>query len=919
MNTTLKLLPLTAEATLEQVGGKALNLMRMARAGFPVPSGFVVPTDAYQTFVAQNGLDAVIAEASADATPGDPGSLEIASRCIREAFHRGRLPAGLPGALEQAWRNLGEHPVAVRSSATAEDLPDLSFAGQQETYLNVVGVGALCRAVVDCWASLWTARAIGYRARNGIPHEEAALAVVVQRMVPADVSGVLFTANPVSGNRTETVIEATLGLGDILVAGRVEPDRYVVAREGNRLRIMDRKLGAKATIVRSRPEGGIQMEEEEHTDSPALPDPVILRLAEWGERIQALFASPQDVEWAVVDPEGEASIWILQSRPITSLYPLPENLPREPLRVLVGLHTVQGVHEPLTPLGREVLAHPVLGVGRVFGYPVDPYDQRTIFEAGERLWINITPLLRHPLGRRVFPRFFGAADPPTARLARQLLDDPRLGPGRALPPVRALIHGVGFALRMAAAAVRAWRDPDTARQRFEEAVQEALGLLDAALDAAEPDDPWATLQAVVEAVPRLNDFFPEVLLPKGFSLVLAGLVPFFGILQRQARRAAQALSEPSLARLPLEITRGLPHNVTTEMDLALWDMARRLREDPEAAAWLVDHSVEALATAWRQGEAPRAVRAVVEPFLERYGTRAVGEVDIGRPRWEEDPRQVLRTLRGYLLITDPDQAPDVVFARGAQQAQTALEHLEVAVRRLPGGRWRARLVHWAATRYRALGGMREAPKFAAVRVLGRVRRALLAAARTLHARGELDSPDDLFYLRLEELARCAALRQLLPEAREAIRQRRVVAAREARRRRLPRLLLSDGTAFYEAPPEAPDATADEAHVLRGDPVSPGVVEGRVRVVFDPHDGRLEPGEILVCRGTDPAWTPLFLVAGGLVMEVGGTMTHGSVVAREYGIPAVVGVHRATERLCTGQRVRVDGSQGVVAILEKGGD
>lgn len=912
---TVELLPLTAKATLEEVGGKALNLMRMARAGFPVPPGFVVPTDAYRAFVAQNGLQAVIAKALADAAPDAPFALEAASARIREAFYRGQLPAGLPEALERAWRDLGAPPVAMRSSATAEDLPDLSFAGQQETYLNVVGAEALQQAVLGCWASLWTARAIGYRARNGIPHEEAALAVVVQQMVPADVSGVLFTANPLTGRRTETVIEATLGLGEALVSGRVEPDQYVVVREGGGWRIREKKLGTKATVIRPAPEGGTWIEEEEHADRQALPDPLILRLTEWGARIHDLFGSPQDVEWAVLDPEGEARICIVQSRPITSLYPLPENLPPEPLRVLVGLHLVQGLHDPLTPLGREVLLVVLLGAGRIFGYPVKLREQTFIFEAGERLWFNIATILRHPIGREVFQRFFSAIDPPAVRLVRQLLDDPRMCPGRLLLPPRVLVHIASFALRMLAAVLQAWRDPEAARRRFEEAVQEALQPLDTALGAAAGGDPWAGLQAVVEAVPRMDRFFPEVMLPKGFTMVVAGWLPFFGVLQRQARRAAQALGDPTLAHLPLEITRGLPHNVTTEMDLALWDIARRLQENPKASAWLRDGSPEALAEAWCRGEVPAAVREALAPFLERYGARGVGEIDIGRPRWGEDPQQVLHTLQGYLRITDPEQAPDAVFARGAQQAQDALERLDAAVRGLPGGWLRARLVRWAADRYRALGGTREAPKFAAVRMLDRVRRALLAVARDLHALGELERPDDIFYLRLDELARCVAARRILPEAREAVQQRRAVAEREARRRRLPRLLLSDGTTFYEAPPEAPIEVADDARVLRGDPVSPGVVEGTVRVVFAPHEAHLQPGEILVCRGTDPAWTPLFLVAGGLVMEVGGVMTHGAVVAREYGIPAVVGVHRATERLHTGQRVRVEGTTGVVVVLE----
>ncbi len=912
---TVELLPLTVQGTLEEVGGKALNLMRMVRAGIPVPSGFVVPTDAYWAFVAQNGLHEVIAKTLADATPDAPFAFQAASARIREAFYRGQFPAGLPEDLERAWRELGAPPVTVRSSATAEDLPDLSFAGQQESYLNVVGAEALRQAVLGCWASLWTARAISYRARNGISHKEAALAVVVQQMVPADVSGVLFTANPLTGRRTETVIEATLGLGEALVSGRVEPDQYVVVRERGRWHIREKKLGTKTTVILPAPEGGTRIEEEDRADRQALPDPLILRLTEWGARIHDLFGSPQDVEWTVLDPEGEARIYIVQSRPITSLYPLPENLPPEPLRVLVGLHLVQGLHDPLTPLGREVLQVMLLGVGRILGYPVNLREQTFIFEAGERLWLNIATILRHPIGREVFQRFFSAIDPPAVRLVRELLDDPRMYPGRVLLPPCVLIHIASFARRMVSAVLQAWRDPEAARRRFEEAVQEVLQPLDAALGTAVHGDPWAGLQAVLEAIRRMDRFFPEVMLPKGFSMVVAGWLPFFGVLQRQARHAAQALSDSSLAHLPLEITRGLPHNVTTEMDLALWDVARRLQEDPEASAWLREGSPEALAEAWCRGEVPAPVREALAPFLERYGARGVGEIDIGRPRWGEDPQQVLHTLQGYLRITDHEQAPDAVFARGAQQAQDALERLETAVRGLPGGWLRARLVRWAASRYRALGGAREAPKFAVVRVLDQVRRALMAVARDLHVQRELERPEDIFYLRLGELARCAAARRILPETREAIQQRRAVAEREARRQRLPRIFLSDGTTCYEAPPEAPIEVADDVRVLRGDPVSPGVVEGAVRVVFSPHEAHLQPGEILVCRGTDPAWTPLFLVAGGLVMEVGGMMTHGAVVAREYGIPVVVGVHRATERLHTGQRVRLEGTTGLIVMLE----
>jgi len=912
---TWALLPLTAEASLERVGGKALNLMRMTRAGLPVPSGFVVPTEAYRAFVDKNSLEKVIVDALADLNPKDHAGLEAASARVRDAFRGGCCSAGLDAAIVEAWREMGAPPVAVRSSATTEDLPDLSFAGQQETFLNVTTPEALLEAVVSCWASLWTARAIGYRARVGIPPHEAALAVVVQEMVPADVSGVLFTANPLTGKRTETVIEATLGLGEALVSGRVEPDRYVVVREGERWRVVEKKLGAKTMVIRPKAEGGTEVVEAPHADRLALPDAVVLRLAEWGARVQALFGHPQDVEWAVLDPGGEVRVWLLQSRPITSLYPLPENLPLEPLRVLVGLHLIQGIHEPLTPLGREVLMRLLLAAGRIFGLDVTPQEQTLLWEAGERLWINVAALLRHRVVRRIFPRFLGAVDPPTARLIRGLLDNPRLRPERTFLPPRYLGRALRFAGRALRTVLSSWRDPEAVRTRYQSLIREAEQDFDARLRRTmEATDPWQGLAAALDLLPAFVRVFPEVIIPWGFPLTMAGMLPFALILQREARRAARALNDPGLATLAMEISRGLPHNVTTEMDLALWEVARRLQQDPEAAAWVQEHDPDALAAAWAEGRAPTAVREALTPFLEAYGLRGVGEIDIGRPRWTEDPRQVFRTLQGYPRITDPDQAPDAVFARGAARAAEAQARLEAAVRRLPGGRLRARVVCWAATRYRALGGTRETHKFVAAKRLGRLRQVFLAVDRRLYEQGELERPEDIFYLTTDELARCARDRRVFPEMREAIRERRKRAEREARRQRLPRVLFSDGTAFYEGPAEAPTAAEEEGRVLRGDPVSPGVAEGTVKVVHNPHEADLQPGDILVCHGTDPAWTPLFLVAGGLVMEVGGMMTHGAVVAREYGIPAVVGVHDATRRLRTRQRVRVDGSQGVVTVL-----
>ncbi len=321
-----------ADVTLAQVGGKGMNLARLAQADFPVPDGFMITTHAYQAFVAQNHLNDHIRATLAEVIFDDPASLQAASIAIRERFAQGTVADELRRALRVSVHLLGDAPVAVRSSATAEDLPDMSFAGQQDTFLNVLGEAAVIQAVIDCWSSLWTARAIGYRQRNGIDHGEVALAVIVQQMVQSQASGVLFTANPLTGTRAQTVIDATLGLGEALVSGQVEPDHYVLGKNKmgdsgsgkvgakSEWQIGSKVLGAKALAIRSEAGGGVVTVHEDASAQQALPDGAILALAEMGQEIQNLFDSPQDIEWAWADE----TLYILQSRPITSLFPVPE-------------------------------------------------------------------------------------------------------------------------------------------------------------------------------------------------------------------------------------------------------------------------------------------------------------------------------------------------------------------------------------------------------------------------------------------------------------------------------------------------------------------------------------------------------------------------------------------------------------------
>lgn len=892
-------------ATLRAVGGKALNLARLAQAGFPVPNGFFIPTSCYRDFVTSNELSSSIVKALSTINADDTNSFERASEAIQKAFASARMSRGMVASLALGWTWLGAHPVAVRSSATAEDLPQASFAGQQDTYLNITSEEALAKAVRDCWASLWTARAISYRTRNEIDSEQAELAVVVQIMAQATASGVMFTSNPVSGLRAEVVIDATLGLGEALVGGLVEPDHYVVAKGGQEIK--GKSLGGKAIAVVSAPSGGVQEEHDDRSNRQALPDSAILKLARLGAEIEERYGFPQDVEWAYVsgpssDQEyqhasASGKLLVLQSRAITSLYPVPDGLPASPARVLFSFAAVQGLLDPMTPLGMDAIRLIFAGGASLFGIRWDQHSQQVIRMAGERLWGDITGVIRHPLGPRVLPRIMGGVEPGSLPAVTRLLQDKSVqaGPTRIRPVlfwrlgrflVPQLVRVLGAVLRPEHTAIRIHRNSQADIQALRNAV----------LDPANGYD----LDHVLEVFRGIGESFVYAV-PQIAVGALAGLIP----LALLARISEQLTGSRDMA---LEITRGLPNNVTTQMDLTLWRTVQAIRADSASREFLQSNPPSLVARAFQQGDLPEILRFELQSFLDKYGMRGLGEIDIGRPRWGENPAPVIETLQSYLKIEQGPQAPDAVFRRGELAAERAIEELRTAARKTPLGRLKAAMIRGSARRVRALAGLRESPKFWIIQRMAIIRACLLTAGRKMAENGILDQPQDLFYLFLDELEPLADGDHR--DWRSLIAERKARREREMRRRQIPRLLLSDGRVFYEGL----RSSDGEPGQLLGSPVSPGSYEGLVRIVLDPHSANLQPGEILVCPGTDPAWTPLFLVAGGLVMELGGMMTHGAIVAREYGIPAVVGVDRATEHLETGQRIRIDGSSGQIQVL-----
>jgi rifampicin phosphotransferase len=874
---------------LPAAGGKAANLGELVRAGLPVPAGFCVTTAAYELVAGDVGLDSILT-ALAGTRPDEAARLAELAAEARAVLSAVPVPDALARAIAASYADLGEGadaPVAVRSSATAEDLPHASFAGQQDTYLNVVGVEALLAAVRRCWASLWTERAVTYRATNGIDPRSVRLAVAVQRMVDAAVAGVLFTANPLTGRRRQAVIDASPGLGEAVVSGAVNPDHFVVSTATGE--IVERRLGDKRVAIRAADGSGTErVELAGGENDPSLSDAQIRALADLGARVEAHYGAPQDTEWAI---DGEGEIWLLQARPITTLFPLPANAPGtdDDLRVYFCFSVAQGVYRPLTPMGLQAFRLIASALAILAGRPPrEPSEGPAFFtQAAGRIFADITPALRSKQGRGLFEFVMRNMEARTVPIVRRLTADLRISPKPTpLRPVLRAALSVFVRGRVPLHVVQALARPEAARSR-------AAGV-EAGFRAAGDVPANAAASERLAAAERLLLGGPPSMLPSVVPAFVAGLI-------------ANALAGKLLGDLATEderrvAMRALPHNPTTEMDLALWALVQEARADPNASRTLGETPPEQLARDYRNGSLLGGLQVSMEDFLRSYGHRGVAEIDLGLPRWSEDPSYVFGVLANYLRLEDPGLAPDAQFRRAAREAEGMVAELtRRAARR---SRLRGGLVGFLLGRARALSGLREMPKFCIILLMARARKLLWTVGEELTGAGRLESAPDVFFVSLPEARRGLAGEDLRP----LVRERRAVYEGEVRRRHVPRLLLSDGTEPAAEPRERPGAARGALH---GTPASGGVVTAGARVILDPAGARLEPGEILVAPSTDPGWTPLFLTAGGLVMEMGGPMSHGAIVAREYGIPAVVGVPDATERIATGQKVTMDGSTGEV--------
>lgn len=864
------------------VGGKGANLGELYRIpGVVVPDGFCITTRAYRDFVAASAefprLLAALDEVDVDSLP----DLSVAGERIRAHLETLPVPEAVARDIVAAWQATGtDHAYAVRSSATAEDLPGASFAGQQDTFLNVSGERDILHHVRKCWASLFTDRAIAYRARNGFAHSQVFLSVIVQRMVLPEVSGIMFTADPVSGNRRIVAIDASFGLGEALVSGIVSADLYHI--KGGE--IVKKQVARKETAIYARAEGGtarVAITGSRQT-AAALFDEQALALARLGRTVEAYFGTPQDIEWCIADDK----VFIVQSRPITTLYPVPQ-VDDDQFHVFMSIGHPQMMTEAIKPLGISVLRTLV-----PFGKGAPGAESRLLREAGSRVYADLTRLLRYRLARRLLPVLLNNVDQSISRALGDILNRKEFA---AVLPLEGKI-GLGMAQKVfptAFAILRniVYRDNHQAIHTMDRFIADTVAANRAKLEG------WAGPDRIVRIQEILSSLMPLV-----FSTVAqymaAALITYKLIGSLSERWLGDTVELGSISKSP-------PGNVTSEMGLALGDVADAVRGYPAVVEYLEHADDSTFFDGLRAVPGGEAVIPVFAGFFERYGMRGTGEIDITRPRWNEAPTQLVPALLSNIKAFAPGQHRRD-FLDGEREAEQAANRLLARLRATPGGVFKASRMKRLILVHRSLIGIREHPKYFLIQHFGIIKQAILAEAAELVAAGVLTHPEEAFWFSLSEFGEVIATRRV---DRQLIESRREKFRHDAKLIP-PRVISSEGEIITARP-----AVDVPPGALAGTPVSAGRVEGRARVIRSLAEAKMDKGDILIAPYTDPGWTPLFPLAAGLVTEVGGLMTHGAVVAREYGIPAVVGVDEATRKIADGQMIRVDGSQGIIEILK----
>nr|WP_263327128.1 phosphoenolpyruvate synthase [Neobacillus sp. Marseille-Q6967] len=859
---------------LMAVGGKGLNLGELSRIeGIRVPVGFCITTEAYKKIIGDNREFSDFLDQLRQLRADDRGEISVICGKIRSLIEKAEIPLDIETEIIRYLSEFGEERAyAVRSSATAEDLPLASFAGQQDTFLNIIGKEAILRHIRKCWASLFTDRAVIYRIQNGFDHRNVYLSVVIQRMIFPQASGILFTADPVTSNRKVTSIDASFGLGEALVSGLVNADNYKV-RDGT---IVEKTVSSKKLVIHALKEGGIEEKEIEldQQNRQTLTDPQILQLEQVGRKIEAYFSCPQDIEWCL----SEGALYIVQSRPITTLFPIPEGNDGQN-RVYLSFGHEQMMTDAIRPLGMSFLQ-----------YLTEPFPFR---KAGGRLFIDLTYDLTSPVGRRILLSGMGKNDPITKNAILSIMN--RKDFMNSLPQGKGVFNfgAEGLSWTLPIQMINLYRKNDPAIPQNLITLNEAsITELQKRIATVSGDELFTFIR---QDLKRLIELLYD---PRGLGVIMVGVLAWDWI----NKKMESWLGEKNAADT---LSQSVPNNVTSEMGLALMDVSDIVRPYPAVMEVFQHASDETFFEDLAKLEGGRAIIAAMKGYLEKYGMRCSGEIDITRTRWREQPTALIPMILSNIKNLDPHSSR-VKFELGKMEAEQKRQDLLKRLEKLPGGKRKAKQTEKMISVLRNFIGYREYPKYAFIRRFDIYKQALMKEAALLVRKGVIQEEEDIYFLSFEEL-------------RETVRTNhldyRIINERKGdyevyEKLTPPRVMTSEGEVIF--------GEYNTDHIpqgaLAGIPVSSGIIEGRARVILKMDDTHIEDGDILVTKFTDPSWTPLFVSVKGLVTEIGGLMTHGSVIAREYGLPAVVGVEDATKLIKDGQRIRVNGTEGYIEML-----
>ncbi|MFV5894346.1 MULTISPECIES: phosphoenolpyruvate synthase [unclassified Bacillus cereus group] len=850
------------------VGGKGLNLGELSNIqGIQVPEGFCVTTVGYEQVIGKNGAFQTLLNQLAMLKIEERDRIGEISKQIREVIMAVEIPVDVVESVAHYLSHFGdEHAYAVRSSATAEDLPYASFAGQQDTYLNVIGKENILQHIKKCWASLFTDRAVIYRMQNGFDHNQVSICVVIQKMVFPEASGILFTADPITSNRKVLSIDASFGLGEALVSGLVSADNYKVKED----EIVEKVIATKKLAIYGRKEGGTERKKiaPNQQKFQTLTEQQILQLARIGRQIEAYFGCPQDIEWCLVDD----TIYIVQSRPITTLYPIPEVNDGEN-HVYISVGHQQMMTDAMKPLGLSFFLLTT---------------SAPMCKAGGRLFVDATQRLASPASRDYLINTLGKSDPLirdalTTVIEREnfiklLSDDEKEKDlSKNVPP--------------ASSQQQPENDPEIVTNLIKNS-ELSIEELKRNMQTKSGVD---VLDFILEDLQQLKKVLFN---SQSIAIIMAGMNASSWINEKME----QWLGEKNAADV---LSQSVQHNITSEMGLALLDVADVIRPYLEVIAYLQHVEDDSFLDELIQFKGGEKVRDAIDAFLNKYGMRCSGEIDITKTRWSEQPATIIPMILNHIRDFEYG-ASKRKFEEGLQEALKKEKELLERLQHLPDGEQKVEETKRMICNLRNFIGYREYPKYGMIHRYFIYKQALLKEAEKLVQNNVLDEIEDIYYLTFEELHEVVRTNKL--DYKIIHKQKNAYKLYE--KLTPPRVITSDGeiiTGKYKRenlPAEA----------IVGLPVSSGVVEGRARVILNMEDANLEDGDILVTAFTDPGWTPLFVSIKGLVTEVGGLMTHGAVIAREYGLPAVVGVENATKLIKDGQRIRVHGTEGYIEVL-----